>query len=435
MAGRKILFCTFGSLGDLHPILAVAGGMKRRGHLPLIATSPCYRQLVQSHDLAFHPVRPDIDVNDPAALRLAMDRRTGMRYILTQMLLPGLRDAYQDTVEAARETDLIVTHPVTLAAFLVARKQHLPWATVALAPASLYSAYDPPVLSGLPFAEQIVNLRPSIQRQIKKIVTFLFELDWKPYRQFERELGLEPTPNPMLWIPQADLILALFSSLLGSAQSDWPSMTQLTGFPFLPAQHQLPAELKSFLNSGPPPIVFTLGSAAVGAAGDFFSQSADAAHRLGQRSVLLVGRDPRNEPVGALPPGTIAIPYAAHSALFPRASVVVHQGGIGTTAEALRAGKPMLVVPYSHDQPDHAVRLERLGVARSIPRERYNASRAEREIAALLQQKHYEVRAAEVGAKIGSEDGIAIACDLLCALLHRGSTAGAVSRSEAAFAG
>jgi UDP:flavonoid glycosyltransferase YjiC (YdhE family) len=92
------------------------------------------------------------------------------------------------------------------------------------------------------------------------------------------------------------------------------------------------------------------------APGDFFRESAEAARRLGRRAVLLTGRDPRNQPVGELPAGVIAVPYAPHAAVFPRAAVVVHQGGIGTTGEAMRAGRPMLVVPYSHDQPDHAAR-------------------------------------------------------------------------------
>jgi rhamnosyltransferase subunit B len=101
----------------------------------------------------------------------------------------------------------------------------------------------------------------------------------------------------------------------------------------------------------------------------------------------------------------IAVPYAPHAALFPRASVIVHQGGIGTTAEAMGAGRPMLVVPYSHDQPDHAARLTRLGITRSIPRERYSAGVAAREIRALLWENGYAERAYEVGLRVRRETG------------------------------
>jgi UDP:flavonoid glycosyltransferase YjiC (YdhE family) len=79
----------------------------------------------------------------------------------------------------------------------------------------------------------------------------------------------------------------------------------------------------------------------------------------------------------------------------------------------------MLVVPYSHDQPDHAARLRRLGIARSIPRERYNAAAATREIAALLRDKSYADSAADVGVRVRSETGLARACDLLEELLRK----------------
>lgn len=138
--------------------------------------------------------------------------------------------------------------------------------------------------------------------------------------------------------------------------------------------------------------------------------------------MLLVGRDPRNQPPGSLPPGVIAVPYAPHSAVFPRACVAVHQGGIGTTGEAMRAGRPMLVVHYSHDQPDHAARLTRLGVARNIPRERYNAAIAAREIQALLQERSYAERAADLGARVRGENGVDTACDLLGRLLQQSAS-------------
>jgi UDP:flavonoid glycosyltransferase YjiC (YdhE family) len=211
----------------------------------------------------------------------------------------------------------------------------------------------------------------------------------------------------------------LFSPLLAAPQPDWPARAHATGFPFFDHDQGNPPELQRFLDSGEPPVVFTLGSAAVGAAGDFFQESAAAAHRLGLRAVLLVGRDPRNKPKTKLPPGVIAVPYSPHAAIFPRACVVVHQGGIGTTGEAMRAGRPMLVVPYSHDQPDHAARLVRLGVARSVRREHYNSAVAAREILTLLEQSRYADCAMRIGAGVRSETGVATACDQLCGLLRQ----------------
>jgi UDP:flavonoid glycosyltransferase YjiC (YdhE family) len=171
--------------------------------------------------------------------------------------------------------------------------------------------------------------------------------------------------------------------------------------------------LEEFLASGPPPLVFTLGSAAVLNAGDFYEQSARAAEALGQRAVLLVGHDERNQPSRTLPDSIIAAPFAPFSDLFPRARAIIHQGGVGTTAQALAAGKPMLVVPYSHDQPDNARRVARLGVAGVIRRRDYNASAAEREIRSLLADPRKNEAAAELGSRVSSEDGTREACDAL----------------------
>jgi rhamnosyltransferase subunit B len=158
-----------------------------------------------------------------------------------------------------------------------------------------------------------------------------------------------------------------------------------------------------------------LGSAAVLDAGDFYRQSALAAASLGQRAVLLVGSDPRNIPP-EVPQNVCVANYAPYSRLFPRASAIIHQGGVGTTAQALMSGKPMLVMPYSHDQPDNARRVRRLGVARVIRRRRYTAEIGARKIALLLDSPRMRRRAARIGEQLRNEEGLNAACDALEAL-------------------
>jgi UDP:flavonoid glycosyltransferase YjiC (YdhE family) len=102
---------------------------------------------------------------------------------------------------------------------------------------------------------------------------------------------------------------------------------------------------------------------------------------------------------------------APHAALFPRASLVVHQGGAGTLHHALRSGRPMLVVPFAHDQPDNAYRVERLGVARTIRADRYTAARVARDLRVLTGDDAWRVRAAAVAARVQAEDAVGAACD------------------------
>jgi UDP:flavonoid glycosyltransferase YjiC (YdhE family) len=112
------------------------------------------------------------------------------------------------------------------------------------------------------------------------------------------------------------------------------------------------------------------------------------------------------------------MPYAPHARLFPRAAAIVHQGGIGTTARALASGRPSLVVPYSHDQPDNAARCRRLGVALTLARDRYRADRAARALAALPADGAMARRAAALAAALASERGAAVAADAIEAALR-----------------
>ena len=111
--------------------------------------------------------------------------------------------------------------------------------------------------------------------------------------------------------------------------------------------------------------------------------------------------------------------YAPYSALFPRAELVVHQGGVGTTAQCLRAGRPMLIMPYSHDQPDNARRMRRMGVARVIQRTSYKPWRVARRLRTMLADPEFEARARSVAEEVGREDGVKSACDALEALQAR----------------
>jgi rhamnosyltransferase subunit B len=160
--------------------------------------------------------------------------------------------------------------------------------------------------------------------------------------------------------------------------------------------------------------VFTLGTSATTVAGDFYRASLEAARRGKWRAVFVTGGDPRNRiPTEGLPGSMFVTDYAAYSELFPRAAAVVHSGGIGTVAQALRAGVPMIVVPHAADQPDNAFRAARLGVARVIPRGKYDAPRAWKELRTLLDNPRYSSRSKAVAAEVRAEDGLARACDML----------------------
>jgi rhamnosyltransferase subunit B len=423
--GRKarIVLTTFGSLGDLHPYLAIALGLQARGHEVVVATCGCYGPKVEALGIEFRAVRPDAPdwEAEPDLMRRFMDRREGPAQVVRNWAMPALRESFDDLQAAAKGADLLVSHPITYVTRLVAEKERIPWASSMLAPLGFFSVYDPPALPAAPFFAQLRFLGPAFYRRLFWLIRRSVRSWSEPWHRLRAEIGLPPTAEePILEGQHApSLVLALFSKLLADQQPDWPPQTVITGFPFYDegGGAGLSPELTRFLEDGPSPIVFTLGSSAVLAAGRFYEQSAAAAQRLGRRAVLLIGKDPRNRMV-SLPEGVAAFDYAPFAELFPRAAAIVHQGGVGTTAQAMRAGRPMLVMPYAHDQPDNAARVARLGIARTISRDRYTAARAVDELAHLLEDPSYAERAAEVGRRVGGEDGVRAACEALEGVLN-----------------
>jgi rhamnosyltransferase subunit B len=434
---NRIVLTTFGSYGDIHPYMAIAAELRARGHQPVIATSELYREKLQSSGFEFAPVRPNIpppQEQDAETMAKVMNPRSGSGYLLNEMLFPFVRDGYQDLLAAVAQADLLLTHPISLAAPLVAQTTGIPWVSSVLAPVSFFSAYDPPVPPFWPWLRHLHWLGPRATaacfRQIKKT----FHNDC--YDQFRKELGLPDRGSPVFEGQHSPaLILALFSELFAQPQPDWPAQSRITGFAFYDGRNELamPARLTEFLSEGEAPIVFTLGSSAVWVAHDFYRESIAAAKLLGRRAVLLIG-DERNQIAGPLPPGMIAVNYAPFEALLARASAMVHHGGVGTTSQGLRAGLPTLIVPFAFDQPDNAAHAARLGVSRTLPRVKYRAARVAKELNLLLTRSDYQSKASEVGILLRREQGAVTACDLIEQVLDGAAVGLAAKPEEPAYA-
>jgi UDP:flavonoid glycosyltransferase YjiC (YdhE family) len=204
----------------------------------------------------------------------------------------------------------------------------------------------------------------------------------------------------------------MFPRVLAQPQRDWPPNTVVTGAIIHDVAHgrRLSPEVEEFLARGDAPLVFTLGSAAVLVGEDFYRESVSAVTSTGCRAMLLVGEDLARQLQPELPKTMMAIAAAPHSLLFPRASVIAHHCGIGTLSQSLLAGRPLLAVPFAHDQPDNAHRAARLGVARIVHARQYRAGRVARELRELLDDPAYGSSAARVGAQVREEDGAGNAC-------------------------
>ena len=352
-------------------------------------------------------MRPDIDIHDRDFAARIMDPARGTDVTFGELLLPHLAETVADLQAAAAGADILVTHPASLAGPIVADEQRLPWASTVLSPMSFFSRYDPIVPAPAPWMHSITSRSPTAARLFRWITGRVTQKWAEPVWRFRQSRGLPRGANPILDGQHSPhLVLGLFSRVLAEPQPDWPRRVQVTG-PILyngPGHPDLPETLDEFIAAGPPPLVFTLGTSAVGAAGSFYEVSMQVARNLGRRAVLLVGRHAANRPSVSDEHICVAS-YARHDALFPRAAAIIHQGGAGTLHQAVQSGLPMLVVPHAHDQPDNASRAERLGISLTVKPAEYRAERVQRELAALLEQPAYAERAQSVAGIMKTEPG------------------------------
>ena len=415
--GKRIVFATFGSLGDLHPYIPLARELQRRGHRPLIATFGLFREDVEGAGIAFAPMRPDAEAlgDREALMRRIFDPLRGPEYLVRQVFMPHLRASHADLYRIAEGANLIVTHPIAFAGPLVAAQRGLPWVSTVLAPLSLMSCLDPPVFGAMPWLRRIRALGVAPYRFVFGLAK-RYATNWEaPLRALRSELGLPPgKPAQFEGQYSPHLNLALFSDVLAQPQQDWPANTVVCGFP----RHDgtridaaMQRELDAFLAAGDPPIVFGLGSSAVLIAGNFWRDAIAAARSLGRRAILLTGKPPGA--LGPLPPGIKAFEYLPYSAVFPGAAAIVHQAGIGTLAQALAAGRPQLIVPVAFDQPDNADRAAKLGLARTLPFQKVTASALARELSGLLASRDAATIAHRVATRVLAEQAAVTACDAL----------------------
>jgi UDP:flavonoid glycosyltransferase YjiC (YdhE family) len=267
---------------------------------------------------------------------------------------------------------VLVANPGVLAARLVQEKSGVPTASLLLQPGLLPSSTAPPEMPGG------LTIPPWLPRPLRGL--YWLGVDAAGYMLVARSLNrlrsaldLPPVGRLFRWWLSPDLVIGLFPAWYAAPQPDWPARLRLAGFGrFDGVPGELPEDVRDFCAAGPPPVAFTLGTGMAHAAG-FFRAAIAACRALGARGILLTKYPGLLPP--RLPPTVRHCGFAPFRQLLPLCGAVVHHGGVGTTAAALEAGCPQLVLPLAWDQPDNAARVARLGVGISLgPRRRGPAS-------------------------------------------------------------
>lgn len=428
---ERLLLCPFGTLGDIYPFLSIALELKRRGFAPLIAAAPRYETLISAWGIDFRSVGPAMSDYAPT-LGLSGDeitRRLGTEraFLLEGLLFPFLDRWYEDTAKLLGGVQLVVTHPLAIGARLAAERLNIPWLGVALSPLTLLHADNPVVMSDTPHTSRLLHrfgpmgaaLHASIVRRATARIA-------RPIESFRSRVGLGSTHGHPLHegMFSSAGALAMYSPLLGCAPPNFPRPVHMAGFTFFdraaPGESGVSDEVAAFMRSEPY-VVFTLGSVSdeLYDGDDFVQVSAAVATELRLRALIVV-ESSRARRLAALNSRDVLVTsHVPYSEIFGHACAVVHPGGIGTSAQAMRAGCAHLVVPQVGDQFDNAYRLARLNIAKVLPMRRYSAARVSAQLRRLLADPALPGRVERVATAIRNEpDGAVNAADRIEAMVR-----------------
>jgi rhamnosyltransferase subunit B len=341
--------------------------------------------------------------------------RKGFGSIVEKAMLPNIPRLYRIIEEQRGPGMVVAATTLCLGARVAQEKLGVPTATIHLQPSVLRSHFDNGRLG--PF-----DMGPGMPRPVKIALFWLMDTFYSErligpeLNAFRATLGLSPVRGIFShYVHSPQLVLAFFPDWFAPPQPDWPENTHLVGFVLHDAwgSAEANAAAEEFIGAGSPPVLVTPGSAAVDRT-EFFRRTVAACSAAGLRA-MLVTNHPAQLPA-KLPEGIRAFPYLPFSSTLPRCAAIVYHGGIGTLAQAVKAGVPHLVVPNAHDQPDNGQRIERLGLGLMIKPGGYRLRSATGAIRELCQSREIRGRCRQLAPRIDSRASLERACALIEAL-------------------
>jgi UDP:flavonoid glycosyltransferase YjiC (YdhE family) len=421
----RIAVNALGTRGDVQPYLALGLGLKRAGHEVRIVSHGIFRELAYQHGLDL--VSLDVDPREVLlneTLSQLGNNPIRVNQWIEQKLAPVLRSVFEATFHATRDAELMVNSGLAIVGWHIAEKLRIPAVAAYLWPVTP-SRYMPGATgqippAWMPFKGVFNYLSTKVSNQL-----FFRLLSPLVNRCRDQVLGLPPLTLRDYWTldsptSPAPLVYG-FSSAVVPKPPDWGPNQQIAGYWFLHAHEKYVPEpaLVEFLQAGEPPICVGFGSMVERDRRTIPQLVAVALASVGQRGILLSGWSEFG--AGLLTDSVFAIDAVPHDWLFPRVRAVVHHGGAGTTAAALRDGLPSVIVPSFADQFFWGWRVHKLGAAAPpIPRVKLTAETLAKAIGQVAHDESIRRQASLLGRQLGDEDGVARATVLIDTFAHRG---------------
>jgi UDP:flavonoid glycosyltransferase YjiC (YdhE family) len=405
--------------GGLQPYLALGLGLARAGHDVVVVAPENYHGFVTARGLRFGALEGDVQglMEGPAGAGVAEKGFVAAQRFVVRAAAERVRGWTRDCLAACAGADVILGGVGgMLVGEGVAEKVGARFVQAHVQPVTPTGDFPGPMAPG--WLARLGRAGNRLSHALTRQVV------WQPLRPAvdaarRHVLGLGPAP---FWgrlgtaRRDGEAVLYGYSRHVLPRPREWGPRVHVTGYWFLDPEPgwEPPAELAAFLAAGPPPVVVGFGSMSSRDPAGTTALVVEAVRACGRRAVLLAGWGGLR-PAG-LPDTVFPLDAAPHAWLFPRAALVVHHGGAGTTGAALRAGVPSVVVPFAADQPFWGRVVAARGAGPDpLPRKRLTAARLAAAIAAGLDEG-VRREAAAIGERVRAEDGVAEAVRVLAAV-------------------
>lgn len=407
----RVVLATMGSWGDIFPVIGLAKGLTEAGHDVRIAGSAAYDELVRGEGLEFSAIGPALGFSDyardPKILSGRLGGFVGFAHLFRRFIFPALDRYVDDLAVSIRGVDLLLAHPALVAAPIAAEHAGVRWGTISVFPGLIPTAYAPPAPTRVWFGSGRAGR--AIHRATWRAARFNMARLFDPQvNQARQRVGLPAVSNSFFTpVDSGQPYLVMASPAVIDRPADWPQNVTLTGFVTWDRVSSFPDPdgLAEFLSAADPPVLVTLGASSSLDPQHFYRHAADAVSSLGHRALVLTGPTPTRVEL-PVDPRIFSTTFAPLSRVASRCQAAIHHGGVGTTIALLRSGLPQVVVPRGFDQPQTALRMTRLGVARTLPWRRESTKHLTSELSALLSDERYRRNAVAIQARLTSEDGL-----------------------------